>query len=422
MGNDKRCRNDSELMHQCDTNSSGENRSGWVTTSNGWGIQRDVVPTQDACTSAIQNTWGNNKHGRGKTNNEWGTKTDIGTTRNSSTSVVQNTSGNNRSGWQTTNNGWGTTINHAPVTQKNNTITTKNDTAVTAKSNTKMSANSSTSVVITSAAKKDSGSGMGKTFTNVTSNTQDGGHLSRPNRLETEIMLQRREHVVTTQSFETEQEDMRPSSWNLRRRFKATEKGTTISKKQRPKKKTSIAKYSTVSKETIDKRVLRFHKAVFNYNNKPNDSAADETEDDNKSCSSMESRHSYIIGGRSKGCNNLDCNDKAYNDEIHKVETFLKGLNSYEYSNGCYRCPCGNGMEKWREANDLWWITGAGTNESCAATCKKNAQALLTHCKDMVRNSKCPFHYATYLLVANKTEDHNMPNDLKAVLREYDCY
>ena len=53
---------------------------------------------------------------------------------------------------------------------------------------------------------------------------------------------------------------------------------------------------------------------------------------------------------------------------------------------------------------------------------QKNAQALLTHCKDMVRNSKCPFHYATYLLVANATKDHTMPKDLKAVLREYDCY
>ena len=242
---------------------------------------------------------------------------------------------------------------------------------ITANINTKTPAKSSTSVFITSAANKDSGSGMWKTLTDVTSNTQDGGHLSRSKRLGTEIMLQRREHVVTTQSFETEHEDMRPSSWNLRRRFKATEKGTTTSKKQRPKKKTSIAKCGTISKETIDERVLRFHKAVFNYNNKPNDSAADETEDDNKSCSSMESRHSYIIGGRSKGCNNLDCNDKAYDDEIYKVETFLKGLNSYEYSNGCYRCPCGNGMEKWREENNLWWITRAGKNESCVATCKK---------------------------------------------------
>ena len=127
---------------------------------------------------------------------------------------------------------------------------------------------------------------MGKTLTDVTSNTQDGGR-----------------------------------------------KGTTTQRKRSSKKQTSFGTNTTVSKETIDTRVLQFHKAVFNYKNEPNDSDADETEDDSSSCSSMESRHSYIIGYQSKGCNNLGCNDQAYDDEKYKVKTFLKGLNSYEYSN-----------------------------------------------------------------------------------------
>ena len=181
-------------------------------------------------------------------------------------------------------------------------------------------------------------------------------------------MLERREHVVATQNMETEQNDRRPCSLNLRRNIKSTGKGTTIQRKRSSKKQTSFATNTTVSKETIDTRVLQFHKAVFNYKNEPNDSDADETEDDSSSCSSMESTHSYIICGLSKGCNNRNL---AYDDEKHNVETFLKGLNSYEYSNGSYRCPCGNGMEKWREENNLWWITRPGKNESCAATCKK---------------------------------------------------
>ena len=55
---------------------------------------------------------------------------------------------------------------------------------------------------------------------------------------------------------------------------------------------------------------------------------------------------------------------------------------------------------------------------SCATPCKRNSQALLAHCKDTAINSKCPFHYATYLFVANKRQDHTIPKDLKKFLRE----
>ena len=85
----------------------------------------------------------------------------------------------------------------------------------------------------------------------------------------------------------------------------------------------------------------------------------------------MESRHSYIIGGVNKGCNSQVCNNRAYNDEKEHVKVFLKGLNSYEYSNGSHCCPCGNGMDQWREENNLWWIKRAGENDFCGATCKK---------------------------------------------------
>lgn len=145
--------------------------------------------------------------------------------------VVQNTLGNNRYGLQTTNNGWGTTINNALVTPTINAVTTKSDTAITAKTNTVTTPNLSTGVFISWAANNNSGSRLGKTLTDVTSNTQDGGHLSLSRRLGADIVLQRREHFVTTQNWGTEHNDMRPASWNLRRKFKATERGTAIRKK-----------------------------------------------------------------------------------------------------------------------------------------------------------------------------------------------